>query len=89
MPVLEGHQDHAVIDPDGRAVHKCVVIGPRWQADIVDDEAALALRDDFANLVLDRLENPLGRFDSGSGGRANVQLDLPAVDDGEEVATYK
>jgi len=43
------------------------------------------LRNDFANLVLDRLEYRLGAFDAGSGGSTNVKLDLTAVDQREKV----
>jgi hypothetical protein len=47
---------------------------------------AFALWDDFPNLVLDGLEDALGRLDAGPGGRADVELDLTGVDDREEVA---
>ena len=45
VALLERHQDHAVIDADGRAVGECQIVGARRQADIVDDQLALALRE--------------------------------------------
>ena len=86
VAVLERHLDDAVIDADGRTVGEGQIIGPRRQSDIVDDQVAVLLRNDFADLVLDRLENRLGAFDAGSRGRADVELDLAAVDQREEVA---
>ena len=86
VAVLQRHQDHAVIDADGRAVGEREIVGARRQADIVDDQIALALRNDFADLVLDRLEDVFGGLDPGAGRRADVKLDLPAVDGRKEVA---
>ena len=42
------------------------------------------LGNDLADLVLDRLEDLLGRLDAGSGRRADMELDLAAVDDGKK-----
>ena len=86
MAFLERDQDHAVIDADRRAVAEGEIVVARRQADIVDDQLALVLRNDLADLVLDRLEDLLGLLDAGAGRRAHVQLDLAAVDDREEVA---
>jgi hypothetical protein len=89
MPLLERHQDHAVIDADRRAVGKGQIIEARGQADIVDDQLALAGGDDLTDLILDSLEDPLGLLDAGAGGCADMELDLPAVDDWKEVAADK
>src|SRR5205823_6319267 len=43
----------------------------------------------FADLVLNCLEDSLGRFDAGPGGRADMELDLTAVDDRKEVAALQ
>jgi hypothetical protein len=48
--------------------------------DVVDDEVAIPLRDDLADLVFDRLKNALRRFDARGGRRADVKVDLAAVD---------
>jgi hypothetical protein len=56
-------------------------------SDIVDDEVAIPLGDDLADLVLDLLKNALRRLDARSGGRADVNL--AAVDRREEVAPNK
>ena len=86
VTLLERHQDHAVVDADGRAVGKGEVIGARRQPDIVHDQLALALGNDLANLVLDRLEDAFGRLDPGGRRRPDVELDLTAVDGWKEVA---
>ena len=86
MALLQRDQDDAVIDADGRAIGECQIVGTRRQADIVDDQLALALGNDLADLVLDGLEDALGRLDPGSGRRTDVELDLPAVDRRKEVA---
>jgi hypothetical protein len=52
--------------------------------DIVDDEVEISLRNDLAGLIFDLLENALRRFDARRGGRADVKLDLAAVDRGKE-----
>jgi hypothetical protein len=89
VPILQRNQDHAVIDPDGRAVGECQVVSPRRQPDVVDDSVPLAFGDDFSNLVLDRLKNLLGGLDPGSGRGADVQLNLPAVDRRKEIVTHQ
>ena len=43
-------------------------------------------RNDFADLILDRLEDELGGFDAGRRRDPKVKLDLPAIDLGEKVA---
>ena len=86
MALFERHQDDSVIDANGRAIREGEIVRPRRQPDIVDNQLAVFLGDDFANLVFDRLENPLGQFNSGSGGCAHVQLNLPAVDGRKEIA---
>ena len=86
VALLEGHQDHAVVRANGRTVGERQVIGTLGYADVVDDEFSLPLGNDLANLVLDRLENGFGRLDAGAGGCANVELDLPTVDGGKEIA---
>jgi hypothetical protein len=86
MPVLQRHQDHAVIDSDRRAVRKGKIIQPGRQTDVVDNQLALAGRDDVADLVLDSLEDLLGLLDAGAGRSADVKLDLPAIDERKEVA---
>ncbi len=59
---------------------------PLRHADVVDDEVAIARRNDLADLVLDLLKNALGGFDAGRRRHADVELDLSAVDGREEVA---
>ena len=83
---LERHLDDAVVDADGRAVGEGQIVGAGRQADIVDDQLAVLFRNDLADLVLHRLENLLGGFDPGAGRRADVKLDLAAVDERKEVA---
>ena len=85
VALLERHLDDAIVDPDRRAVGECQIVGSRRQSDIVDDQRAVLLRNDFADLVLDRLENRLGAFDAGAGRSANVKLDLAAVDERKKV----
>ena len=86
VAILERHQDHAVIGAGGRTIGKREIIGSRRQSDVVDDERALALRNDFANLVFDRLKDLLGRFDPGPGWCADVELNLATIDQWKEVA---
>src|SRR4029077_4781673 len=54
--------------------------------DVVDDQRALVRRDDLADLILDSLEDLLGLLDAGAGRGADVKLDLPAINEREEVA---
>ena len=56
MAFLQRHENDAVVDPNGRAVGKGKIVGSRRQPNIVDDKFTLARGDDFAYLVLDRLE---------------------------------
>ena len=85
MTFLQRHQDHTVIDADGRAVAEGQVVGARRQADIVDHELALAWWNHVADLVLHRLEDAFGVLDPGARGRTDVKLDLPAIDDRKKV----
>ena len=55
----------------------------------IDDEVTFALGNDLANLVLDLLEHALGRFDPGSRRCPDMELDLAAVDEREEVVADK
>ncbi len=64
MAVFERHQDHAVIDPDGRAVGERQVVRARGQPDIVDDQLALVRWNNLADLVLYLLKDALGRLDA-------------------------
>jgi len=43
VPLLEGHQDHAVIGANGRTVGERQVIGTLGYADVVDDKVSLPL----------------------------------------------
>ena len=86
MSLLEGDQDHAVIGVDGRSIGECEIICPLRYPDIVDDEIAIPFGNDLPDLVLDRLEQALGRLDTSGGRCADVQLDLPSVDGRKEVA---
>ena len=86
MALLQRHQDHTIIHADGRTVGEGKIISSRRQPDIVHDQPAFVVRNDFTDLVLDVLENPFRGLDAGSGGRADVKLDLSAVDDGKEIA---
>ena len=45
VPLLQRHHDDAVVDADGRAVGEGEVVGARRQADVVDDELAVAARE--------------------------------------------
>src|SRR6202011_6030513 len=87
VPLLERYQDYAVVDVDGRTVAEGEVVRPLRQANVVDDEVAIARRNNLANLVLDLLEDALGGFDAGCRRCADVELDLSAIDGGEKVAT--
>ena len=89
VPLFERHQDHAVVDAGRRPIHERVVVSARRQADIVDDQVALALRDDLTNLVLDRLEYLRRFLNARSRGSAHMELDLARVDQGKEVAPYE
>ena len=86
VAVLQRHQDDAVVDADRRAVGEGKIVGACRQADVVDDQVAVALGDGLADLVLDLLEQPLGRLDARAGRRADMELDAAAVDHREEVA---
>ena len=86
MAFLQRHQDDAVIDADGGAVGERQIIGPRRQSDIVHDQIALALGNDFADLVFHLLKNLLRGLDPRSGRRADMKLNLPAIDRRKEVA---
>src|SRR5208282_4059759 len=78
--------DHAVVDSDRRTVTKCIIVGASRQANVVDDKVALVLRNDLADLILDRLKDLLGLLDASSRRRAHVQLNLAAIDYRKEVA---
>ena len=69
---LQRHHDHPVIGADGRAVGEGEIIGARRKPDIVDDERAVLVGNDLADLVLHRLEDPFGRFDARAGRRAHM-----------------
>ena len=56
------------------------------QPNVVDDEVAIARRNDLADFVLDLLEDALGGFDAGRRRCTDVELDLSPIDGGEEVA---
>ncbi len=86
---LQRHQDHAVIDVDGRSIGEGEIVHALRNADVVDDEVAIALRDNLADLVFDLLEDTLSGFDARGGGRADVKLDLSPVDLGEKIVTDK
>ena len=64
VSILERHQDHAVVGADGRPVGEGEVVGSLRHPDVVDDEVAISLRNDLADLVFDLLENALRRFDA-------------------------
>src|ERR1700676_53318 len=89
VALLERHLDDAIVDPDRRAVRECQIVGSRRQSDIVDDQRAVLVRNDLANLVLDRLKYCLGAFNAGTGGSANMKLDLAAVDERKKVPANK
>src|SRR3984957_1243113 len=89
MSLLQRHQDHAIIDVDGRPVSEGEVVRSFRDPEIVDDEIAFPFRDDLADLVFDLLEDALRGFDARVGRGTDVQLDLAAVDRREEVAANK
>ena len=86
VALLQGHKDDAVVDADRRAVGEGEIVGPRRQADVVDDQLSVVLGDELADLVLDLLEQPLGGLDARPGRRAHMELDAAAVDHRKEVA---
>src|SRR6202047_2567921 len=89
MSLLQRHQDYTVIDVDGRSIGEGEVVRPLRHANVINDEVSIALRNDFTDLVLDLLEDALGRFDAGRCRRADMELDLSAVDVGKEIAAYQ
>src|SRR6202158_4931896 len=89
VALLERHVDDAIVDPDRRAVGECQIVASRWQSDIVDDQRAVLVRNDLANLVLNRLKYRLGAFNAGPGGSANVKLDLPPVEERKKIPANK
>ena len=89
MSLLQRHQDHPVVDVDGRPVGEGEVVRSFRDPEIVDDEIAFPLRDDLADLVFDLLEDALRGFDARVGRGTDVKLDLAAVDRREEVAANK
>ena len=89
MALLEPHQDDAVVDADHRPIQEREIVNGARQADVVDDQVALVIRDDFANLVLDRLEDLRRFLNARSRRSAHVELDLAGVDQGKEIAPYE
>ena len=85
MALLQGDQDLAVVDADGRSIGEGEVIGALRQPDIVQDEIQVALGHDLPDLVLDRLEDLLGMLDARARRRTDMELDEPGVDLGEEI----
>ena len=57
VPVLERHENGAVVHTDRRAVGECEIVGTRRKPDIVDDQRPVPLRNHLADLVFDRLED--------------------------------
>ncbi len=55
------------------------------KSQIVDDVRNLILRDHFADRCLDRVAERGGFLDAGAGARAQMQLDLAAVDGREKI----
>ena len=86
VSLLQRHQDRAVIDVDGRAVGESEVERTLRHADIINDQVEVARRNDFADFSLDVVEDALGGFNAGRRRSADVELDLAAIDGGEEVA---
>jgi hypothetical protein len=89
MTRLERNEYDPVIRPDGRAIAEGEIVRASWQTDIVNDDPAFGLGNHLADLVLDRLEDALCRFDPGSGRSPDMQLYLTAVDQRKEVATHE
>src|SRR6202790_2005019 len=85
VALLQLDLDDTVVDSDRGTVRECQIVGSRRQPDIVNNEPAILVRNDFADLVLDLLKYRLGAFDAGPGGSANVKLDLAAVDEREKI----
>ena len=81
MAVLQRHQDHAVIDADRRAVGEGEIVGARRQADVVDDQLAVAARGSTSRILSSTAwKMLLGRLDARAGRRADMELDQAAVD---------
>src|SRR5258706_144393 len=76
-----------IIDVDGRSVGVGEIVHALRNADVVDDEVAVVLRDNLADLVFDLLEDTLSGFDARGGRGADVKLDLSAVNLRKEVPT--
>src|ERR1700704_5612922 len=89
MALFQCHEDHTIIDADRRAVGEGQIVCARREPDIVDDQLTLTFRDDLSDLVFHGLEYALGALYPGSGRGADMELDLAAVDDRKEVATYR
>ncbi len=87
MSFLQRHQNHAVVDVDSRPVGEGEIVDTLRNADVVDDEVALLLRDDLADLVFDLQKYALGGLDARGGRGTDVELDLSAVNLREEIAT--
>ena len=86
MALLQGDLHGAVVHPDGRSVAEGQIVGPRREADIVDDQVEIMGGDDLADLVLDGLEEPFGRLDAHAGGAADMELKAAGVDHRKKVA---
>src|SRR5579863_3519763 len=82
---LERNEDLPVVDTDRRAVGEGKVIGPRRQADIVENQFEIARRDDAGDLFLNVVENLFRHLDPCARGRANVQLDQAGIDLRKEI----
>src|SRR6202030_2458400 len=70
---------------DGRRCAVRQIDAAVGKAQIVDDVRYLILRDHFADRRLDRVAERRGFLDSRTGARAQVQLDLAAVDRREKI----
>ena len=64
----------------GRAISEGQVICSSGQPDIVDDERAILLWNDLADLVFDLLEYGFRALEPGTRRRADMELDLASVD---------
>lgn len=82
-------QNDTVVDADGRAIREGQVVRPCGQSNVVDNERAILLGNDFADLVLNLLEYGFGTLNPRSRRRADMELDLASVDQRKEVPAHQ
>jgi hypothetical protein len=82
MALVQLDQDLAVVGDNGGAVGKGHVVHSLRQEDIVHYQPEIAGRNLPADVIFDGMEDLL---DAGSRRGADMELDQPAIDLGEEI----